>query len=78
MSEPRVHILTEFGVDWVNIFLVMTENTDRRTNKRTNILGQIYDFCQVMKLRSENDDLAKIDLYHRIGNQEWIMRVFVS
>ena len=59
-----MHILTKFGDDWINIFLVIAGPLDKQTNgqthKRTNILGKIFDFCQVMKNRSENEHLAKI------------------
>ena len=52
MSEPRLQILTKYGDDWVNIFLVIAKRTNRqtrkRTNEQTNILGKIYDFCQVI------------------------------
>ena len=51
----RLHILTKFGDDWVNTFFSYRDynththtHTDRQTNEQTNILGQIFDFCQVI------------------------------
>ena len=40
-----MHILTKFGDDWVNIFLVIAAFLDIQTHKQTNILGKI----EVMK-----------------------------
>ena len=68
-SWPKVHILTNFGDDRFNIFWVIAITTNRQTNRQTNeqinILGKIYDFCQVMKNRSENEHLAKICMLSR-------------
>ena len=35
VSGPRVHILTKFGDDWVNIFLVIASRTNTHTNRPT-------------------------------------------
>ena len=66
------HIVTKFGDDWVNIFLVIAAFLDIQTNKQTDkhtnrptYLAKFLPSNKQMKNRSENEHLAKICMLSR-------------